>query len=134
MQTRNCDFASEHFQLLAEARERFGVELLAVDRRVGKFRAPITAPSVTVIFDDENKGGPCKFDGKSLKRLIKSSASISIVVADPRERDYAHAIIAALVTGRPGMIVETLPAHADAWERLLNEVGARDGVSLVPAE
>jgi hypothetical protein len=123
--------APEHLKAIlkavADGKAVWGV----VPQIAGPFSLPLPLkPFILVLGDDMATAmGPDAFDHISVERALKACRAVIVAAGEATARVYDFAARHARA-GESVVIVETQPAHQDAWVELVRRVNPTAGVLL----
>jgi hypothetical protein len=113
-----------HLKPVLMAVRDLGVGLFFVKQGREAFRLPRDPKraAMTIIGDDfERADGPDGFHMPSLRRIIRSSSAFAVVSCEPLVAVYASVAMAAGLTRRNTLLIETRPEQEIAWLKLIQK-------------
>jgi hypothetical protein len=107
---------------------RVGCQLLLCPQKSGPFELPRRRERalIAIVGDDVDQAfGPAGFHVNSMKRLLRAASHGMIISSSAEVKLYAVAALAARLTGRISVVVETRPEQEIAWHALFQATAPR---------
>jgi hypothetical protein len=114
-----------HWAPILDAME-YGVAVLMLKPQKRAWGMIPDAPLITVVGDDPadaDSQGPEGFDTGSIFNHFQRAAACVVIAGEARIEHYAVAASVPLMLGLNCIVVETQPAHMDAWTQLALSAG-----------
>lgn len=118
--------AAPHLRPIIEAVRDHGVGMMFAPQGSGAFRLPRKQASITILGDDFSEAlGPDAFHMPSVRRAIRSAGCFAVVSSAPQQSAYTAMAVAAVISGRNTLIVETRPEQEIQWVHLIQKLAPR---------
>ena len=116
-----CDHAAPHLAQLAEMQRAGTISAGVIFPTSQGIVLPPNIGAVITLYDRRSDGvGPSGFVQPLLEQLMAACAGFIVIARGPHNvKPYALACHTAAETRRPALIIETWPAHEQAWVDLV---------------